>query len=87
MAEEKLTTAELSALMKRVQVAVNVAKEREQAQKKKAQTAKKALPKGVKMGSYKDDADEDDGSYDAYSGGAAEEKFVRPTHAAEADFM
>ena len=63
-AEEKLTTAELSLLLKQTQTAQNSAKSRELAAQKKAQPAKKALPKGPRMGGALDSYDDD--SYDPY---------------------
>ena len=88
VAEDKLTTAELSLIMKRIQLAVNKAKEREMEQKKKAQPAKKSLPK-AKMGSFRDDIDEED-VYAAYGDGGEAEgggKFTRTTYNAESEFM
>ena len=64
-AEEKLTTVELSLLLKQAQTAQNSAKSRELAAQKKAQPAKKALPKGPRMGGALDTYGDDD-SYDGY---------------------
>lgn len=89
-AEEKLTTAELSLIVKRAQTAVNNAKDREMAAKKKAQPAKKSLPKGPRMGGALDSF-EDEGSYDAFGEGGVVEpldgKFTKTAFKQEEDFM
>jgi len=82
-AGEKLTTVELSALVKRAQTALDNAKDREKANQKKAQAAQKALPKGA--------AFEDKASYDAFGEGGVVEpqdgKFTRTAFKQEEDFM
>ncbi len=92
VAEQKLGTAELTTAKKRLEVAVNTAKEREAEQRKKATAGKSKKPNTAKMGGATDTYDEESaGPFFSGSGSggggapeaAAEAPFARTAYKAE----